>query len=287
MKTVLITGAGRGIGRAAALGLAADGWHVFAGVRKPEDGAALVEAAQEKAIEGKITPLTLDITDDAQRAELAAKLPATLDAIVNNAGIALTAPVEAISPAQLKRQFDVNVFGTIAITQAVLPKIRAARGRIVFISSVNGKISTPWSGPYSGSKYALEALADALRMELRPWGIGVSLVEPSATETDMWGSIIDEFDATVTSLTEQNQQLYATHAKGMRKTLGFMQKQTVPAEDVVKSIRRALTAKRPRARYSVGIPSKVQLAASAVTPTPINDMVVARATGIPRKRSAV
>jgi NAD(P)-dependent dehydrogenase (short-subunit alcohol dehydrogenase family) len=278
MKTVLITGAGRGIGKATALKLAAEGWHVFAGVRKTADGEALVEAS-----DGKITPVVLDVTRQEQIAAAAATLPETLDAIVNNAGIAINEPIETITPEQLQRQFDVNVFGTISVTQAVLPKIRAAKGRIVFISSVSGRISTPWSGPYSGSKYALEGLVDALRMEVKPWGIGVSLVEPSATDTDIWGGVVDEFDEAIAGMTPEHQELYDKHARGMRKTLKFMQKQTVPVEHVVKSVEKALNARRPKARYPVGIPSRVQLVADALGPTPVNDFVVSRATGVPRK----
>ncbi|MGH2906327.1 MAG: SDR family oxidoreductase [Solirubrobacterales bacterium] len=279
-RSVLITGAGRGIGRAVALQLVADGWDVYAGVRNVEAADALLAAAGQS----KLTPVILDVTNSEQIAELGDVLPEQLDAIVNNAGIAINAPVESIPPEELRRQFDVNVFGTIEVTQAVLPKIRAARGRIVFISSVSGRISTPWSGPYSGSKYALEGLADALRMEVKPWGISVSLVEPSATDTDMWGTMIDEFDKTTASLADEQQTLYASHTTGMRRTLKLMQKTTVPVENVVTCVQRALSAKRPRARYPVGIPSKVQLAAAAVTPTPVNDFVVSRATGVPRKR---
>ena len=278
-KSVLVTGAARGIGRAVTERLAATGWQVYAGVRNEQDGEHLTSE-----LAGQITPLILDITDEQQIAALETALPDRLDAIVNNAGIAINAPVESIPLDQLRRQFDVNVFGTIAATQAVLPKIRAAHGRIVFISSVSGRISTPWSGPYCGSKYALEALADALRMEVKPWGISVSLVEPTATDTDMWGSILDDFDRTTASLTEEQQSLYASHGTGIRRAMKFMQKTTVPVEHVVKCVERALTAKRPRARYPVGIPSKVQLAAAAVTPTPVNDFVVSRATGVPRKR---
>lgn len=279
MKTVLVTGAGRGIGKAIALKLANDGWHVYAGVRKTTDGEAL-----EAAATGKITPLMLDITSREQIIAAADTLPDTLDAIVNNAGIVINAPVESISPEDLQRQFDVNVFATIAITQEVMPKIRAARGRVVFISSVSGRVSAPWSGPYSGSKFALEGLADAMRLEVKPWGVRVSLVEPTATDTDMWGSMIDEFDATIATLTAEQQDLYETHAQGMRKTLKFMQRTTVPPEDVVKCVEKALNAKRPKARYPVGLPARIQLIADAITPTPINDFVVSRATGIPRKR---
>jgi NAD(P)-dependent dehydrogenase (short-subunit alcohol dehydrogenase family) len=278
VKTVLVTGAGRGIGKAIALKLAADGWHVFAGVRKTEDGSAL-----EAATTGKITPIKLDVTSREQIIIATDTLPDQLDALVNNAGIAINEPMESISPEQLQRQFDVNVFGTVSITQAMLPKIRAARGRIVFISSMSGRISTPLTGPYSGSKYALEGIVDALRMEVKPWGIGVSLVEPGAIETDIWANMVDEFDGAVAGMSPQNQQLYEPHTKGMRRVMKVMRKTTVPVDHVVKNVEKALTSKRPKARYVVGVPSRLQLIATAVGPTAVNDFVVSRATGIPRK----
>lgn len=277
MKSVLVTGAGRGIGKAIATKLAADGWNVYAGVRKAEDGEALQTGS------GSITPVILDITDESQIVALADSLPDKLDALVNNAGIAINAPIEAFSREDLRRMFDINVFGTVAVTQAVLPKIRASHGRIVFISSISGRLSTPWSGAYSGSKAALELMADALRMELRPWKIKVSLIEPGATDTDMWDSMVAEFDATAGAFTPANAATYAKHTKGMRKTLKIMQKTTVPTARVVKSVEKALTSKRPRARYPVGLPNKIQLAMAAVTPTPVNDAVVAKMTGVPRK----
>ena len=279
MRSVLVTGAGRGIGYAVAKRLAATGWHVYAGVREIASGDKLVHE-----LGPNVTPLILDVTDAAQIESAVEQLPGQLEALVNNAGIAINAPVESVPIDELRRQFEVNVFGTIAVTQAVLPKIRAAKGRVVFISSISGRIATPWSGPYCGSKFALEALVDALRMEVNPWGIEVSLVEPSATDTDMWGEILVDFDATVGGLAPEQRNLYATHTKGMRRTLKTMQKTTVSPEHVVKCVERALTAKRPRARYPVGVPSRVQLAASAVTPTRVNDFVLSRATGIPRKR---
>lgn len=279
MKSVLVTGAGRGIGKAIALKLAADGWHVYAGVRKTADGEALAEAAS-----GQITPIMLDITSREQIIAAADTLPPTLDAIVNNAGIAINAPVESISSEDLKRQFEVNVFATIAVTQEVMPKIRAARGRVVFISSVSGRVSAPMTGPYSGSKFALEALADAMRLEVKPWGVRVSLIEPTATDTDMWDTMVDEFDATTASHSEDQKQLYDKHFAGMRRTMRFLEKTTVPAATVVKSVEKALTAKRPKARYPVGVSVRIQLIADEITPTPINDFVVSRVTGIPRKR---
>lgn len=278
MKTVLVTGAGRGIGKATTLHLAAEGWQVFAGVRKPEDGEALVAEGG-----AGIVPVQLDVTDDAQIEALGAALPSQLDAVVNNAGIAVDGPVEALTRDRLREQFEVNVYGAVAVTRAVLPQIRAARGRIVFLSSVSGRVATPWTGAYNGSKFALEALADALRIELRPWKIKVSLVEPSNTATDMWGEAGDVFDETVAGFTAEESTLYAGHAKGMRRTIRIMQKTAVPTKNVVKRIDAALTDRRPKARYPVGAPSRVQLVLAAVSPRPLQDLTLALATGVPRK----
>lgn len=275
-KSILITGAGRGIGRAAAEHFASEGWRVFAGVRKAEDGEALKAA-------GDVVPVILDVTDDSQIAALADVLPERLDAVVNNAGVAIDGPVEALTRERLQEQFEINVNGQIAVTRAVLPKIRATRGRIVFVSSVSGRVATPWTGAYNASKFAIEALADALRMELLPWKIRVSLVEPINTATDMWGLAGDVFDETLAGLTVEEQQLYAGHAKGMRRTIGMMQKTAVPIENVVKRIDSAVTSRRPKARYPVGVSARLQLALAAMSPTPIQDRVLALATGVPRK----
>jgi NAD(P)-dependent dehydrogenase (short-subunit alcohol dehydrogenase family) len=280
MNTVLVTGAGRGIGRASSLRLAAAGWHVYAGVRKIEDGEALV-AALDGA--GEITPVLLDVTDDSSIAGLADALPASLDGVVNNAGIVIDGPVESLTSDRLRDQFNVNVVGVVAVTRAVLPKIRAGHGRIVFVSSVSGRISTPWTGAYNSSKFAVEGIADALRLELRPWKIPVSLVEPANTQTDMWGDAVTMFDDSIEAMTADERALYGGHTKGMRRTLKLMQKTASPVDGVAGAIESALTAKRPRARYVVGLPAKVQVASAAITPRPLLDFVLAKATGVPRK----
>ena len=278
MKSVLITGAGRGIGRATALHLAAEGWKVFAGVRNADVGAALTEEGGQA-----IVPVVLDVTDDAQIEALGAVLPDKLDAVINNAGIAIDGPVEALTRERLREQFEVNVYGAVAVTRAVLPQIRAAGGRIVFLSSVSGRVATPWTGAYNGSKFAIEGIADSLRIELRPWKIKVSLVEPSNTDTDMWGDAGDVFGETLASLTPEEAKLYASHAKGMRRTIGIMQKTAVPTANVVKRIDAALTDRRPKARYPVGVPSRMQLFLSAISPQRLEDFTLALATGVPRK----
>jgi NAD(P)-dependent dehydrogenase (short-subunit alcohol dehydrogenase family) len=280
MPTVLITGAARGIGRESALHLASQGWRVYAGVRNQADGADL----QREARTGELLPVTLDVTDADQLAGLDAALPERLDAVVNNAGIVVDGPIEAVTPDDLRRQLDVNVVGQAVVTQAVLPRIRASRGRIVFVSSLSGRVATPFMGAYSASKFALEALADALRIEMRPWGIKVILVEPSSTDTDLWRTALDTLDGTEARLRPEHRELYSEQFAGLRRSTKLIQKQAVPVGDVVAVIERALTARRPRARYPVGLASKVQLVASAVLPTAIFDAALARIAGPTRRR---
>ena len=181
MPSVLVTGAGRGIGRTIAEQLAAHGWDVIAGVRSDADGAALTAVDPQR-----ISAVILDVTDDEDISALDDALPDRLDAVVNNAGIVMAGPMETLTTQQWRTQLEVNVIGQLAVTRAVLPRLRAAHGRVVFISSVNGRMSTPLIGAYAASKFALEAGAEALRIELRPWGVPVVVVEPSQTDTDMW-----------------------------------------------------------------------------------------------------
>jgi NAD(P)-dependent dehydrogenase (short-subunit alcohol dehydrogenase family) len=277
--SVLVTGAGRGIGRAIALSLAGAGWDVYAGVRRPEDGESL--AAEAGA--GRIVPVVLDVTDSEHVSALEESLPAQLDAVVNNAGIVVDGPVEAIKLDDMRHQLEVNVVGQLAVTQQVLPRLRESQGRVVFISSVSGRIATPWTGAYNASKFALEGLADALRIELRPWKIKVILVEPAATDTDLWGRALDQLDATEAAMSDEHRRLYSGHVKGMRRTTKMIQKQAVPVEHVVAAVRRALTDRRPKARYPVGAPSRIQLAMDAATPTPVMDAALATMTGVPRR----
>lgn len=276
MKTVLITGASRGIGRATALRLAEDGWHVYATVRNPADGEAL--AAEAK---GTVTTFELDITDDAAVAAIGEHLPEKLDALINNAGIVVGGPVEGLTPERLRQQFDVNVVGTVGVTRAALPHVRAARGRILFLSSLSGLVSTTWTGAYNGSKFAIEGIADALRMEVKPWGINVVLIEPSNTATDMWGDAMEMFENTTSHLTEAQKELYKGHVAGMRKAVKELQDSAVPVAGVVDDIVKGLTAEKPRARYIVGIPNRAQIALAGVLPTRVLDKVLSKATGVP------
>jgi NAD(P)-dependent dehydrogenase (short-subunit alcohol dehydrogenase family) len=274
MSTVLVTGAARGIGNAIAARLAADGWDVIAGVRTAADAAAV-------SAHPRVRGVVLDVTNDEQVAALADSLPSRLDAVVNNAGVVVSGPLEALNPNELRRQLDVNVVGQIAVTQAVLPRLRDSRGRIVFISSVNGRIATPITGAYCASKFALEAAADALRMELRPWGIRVSVVEPAQTATDMWDTAEQTADEAEAAMTPGQRVLYAKHIAGFRKTIPTSRKRAVPPDRVASVVVDALTARRPRARYAVGLASKLQIAVVTNLPTVVADTMLRKALGQP------
>jgi NAD(P)-dependent dehydrogenase (short-subunit alcohol dehydrogenase family) len=277
VPAVLVTGASRGIGRATALRLARSGWEVNATVRSAADGEGLVAEAGGAGL----SALELDVTDDEGIAAFGARLPERLDAIVNNAGIVVSGPLETLSAAELRHQFDVNVVGAVALTNLVLPKLRASRGRIVFLSSLSGLISTPMTGAYNASKFAIEAIADAWRLELRRWGVKVILVEPAMTDTDLWRKAPQTQIEAEAEMATEHRELYAEHLDGLRKTIPRMQKMAKPVEGVAATIERALTAPRPRARYLVGTDVKVQAALSAVTPARVKDGAFGRLTGTP------
>ena len=177
-RAVLVTGASSGIGHASALRLAGSGWRVFGGVRSEEDAERLREHGVE--------PLQLDVTDSAAIAAAAEVVGGELHGLVDNAGIAIAAPLELVPLDELRRQLEVNVVGQVAVLQAFLPALRRSQGRVVLVGSVGGRSALPFLGPYAASKHALEAIADSLRVELAPWGIGVSIVEPASVKTAIW-----------------------------------------------------------------------------------------------------
>jgi NAD(P)-dependent dehydrogenase (short-subunit alcohol dehydrogenase family) len=271
-KTVLVTGASRGIGRTTALHLAKAGWTVYAGVRDELAGKKLMaESANIQAIE-------LDVTNSEHIASLDVLLPDRLDALINNAGIAVGGPIEAISVDQLRYQFEVNVFGLVAVTQAVLPRLRKATGRLVIVSSMNGRIAIPLSGFYNASKFAVEGLGDNLRRELKPWGIPVTLIEPGCIDTDPWRgmmTLLDEIDA---SLTPEHRELYASHRAIQRKMCAKLQQQTAPPEIVAKAIESELDRRRPHSRRLVGRDAHLFMAIKTILPTRVFDAMFTRGT---------
>ncbi len=276
MPSVLVTGAGRGIGKSIVEHLATRGWDVIAGVRNEGDAAAVTALDPQR-----ISSVILDVTDAGHIAALNESLPDRLAAIVNNAGIVVSGPMETVTPDEWRKQLEINVIGQLAVTQAVLPRLRRSRGRVVFISSVNGRLSMSLIGAYCASKFALEAAADALRMELRPWRIGVAIVEPGQTDTDMWRTADDMVDQTAATLTAEQRDLYARHIAGMKKMIPMSQKLAVPAEKVSAVVEEALTARRPRARYVVGVGPKLQVALMTNLPAWVRDGVLRRVSGQP------
>jgi NAD(P)-dependent dehydrogenase (short-subunit alcohol dehydrogenase family) len=275
VPSVLITGASTGIGRATALRLAGKGWTVLAGVRDREAAESLVAEAPP----GRLTALTLDVTDAAQIAAAVAQLPASgLDALVNNAGIGIGGPLELVSPEDLRRQFDVNVFAQVAVTQAMLPALRRASGRIIFISSIGGRVAMAFTAPYAASKHAIEAFGDALRVELRTSRVQVALVEPGSVATPIWDKSRVEADRI--SIPPELQAQYGKVPAAMDKVMQDTGRRGVPAEQVAETIERALTSSRMRARYVVGRDARAMLIARRLLPDHVFDRIARRALGV-------
>ncbi len=271
MPTALVTGASRGIGRVVAGALAEQGWTVYAGVRSEANGEVLRAAG--------LHPVVVDVTDAEQVAALPEAVGRRLDGLVNNAGTVVGGPVEALELGALRHQLEVNLVGQVAVTQALLPAIRAARGRIAFIGSVSGRVSTPQLGAYAASKFALEGLVDALRVEVRPWGIRVALIEPGSIDTDLWRGAQQTNDRTEAAMSPTHRELYGAQMKALRKMTSRIQARTAPPEKVASAVQHALTAVRPRTRYLVGADARAQLVLRTVLPARIWDAALARALG--------
>jgi NAD(P)-dependent dehydrogenase (short-subunit alcohol dehydrogenase family) len=245
MRAALVTGASSGIGAACASRLAATGWRVFAGVRRPGDAP---EGTEE---------ILLDVTDQ-DHVRAAAERIEELHGLVNNAGIALAIPLEFIPRDELRRQFEVNVFGQVAVTQAFLPQLRRTRGRIVFVGSIAGRSALPFLGPYAASKHALEAVADTLRVELRPFGVDVSLVQPGTIKTPIWTKSAAVADALANGAPAQIAGLYGERIAAFRRFALKRGAKGASVEEVAQAIEEALTMERPRTRRLVGLDAKLR-----------------------------
>ena len=251
-RSVLVTGASTGIGFDVARLLAERGWRVFAGVRREANGGRVQALAP-----ALIVPVQLDVTDATSIATArdsieAAVGPAGLDGLVNNAGIAVVGPVETVPLDDWRRQFETNVFGAIGVTQAFLPLLRRGRGRVVMISSISGRISYPLLGPYAASKYALEAVTDALRLELIPDGVSVTLIEPGPIKTPIW-----EKSRAASQVLAQGMapELVERYRPLREKLLAATERSAAAGLDpaaVSAAVERALTARRPRIRQVIG-----------------------------------
>lgn len=280
MRYILVTGAAKGIGRACVAHLHAQGMHVFAGVRRPADGTALVAELGNT----RITPLLLDITDQPQIAAAANTIAATVgDAglwgLVNNAGIAVPGPLEVLPLADFQQQLAVNVTGQLAVTQQLLPLIRQARGRIVLLSSISGRLSLPGFGAYAASKFALEAMGDALRLELRPWGIQVALIQPGAIATPIWDTTHARTDTMLQTLDPARRALYVALIAANRQRAAASASSAIPPQRVARAVGQALTARHARPRYAVGTDARAALVLAAL-PAWVRDTLIARALDI-------
>lgn len=276
---VVVTGSSTGIGRACALHLDRLGFRVFAGVRIPDDGERLRADAS-----GPLEPLILDVTDSAHVSRAAERIAEAterrLAGLVNNAGIGVGGPLELLPLSDFRHQIEVNLIGQVAVTQAFIPALRRARGRIVFISSIGGLVATPYMSPYHASKFGVEAVGDVLRQELRRFGVQVSIVEPGSIATPIW----DKGRATAKTirgnLSAEGQELYGESLARTEELLTQTAGRGAPPEKVAKVVAHALTARRPRTRYLVGADARAMATLKKLLPDRLRDRLVARATGI-------
>jgi NAD(P)-dependent dehydrogenase (short-subunit alcohol dehydrogenase family) len=273
-RSVFVTGSSSGIGRACVLDLDARGWRVFAGVRNEADGQDLQRSGSER-----ITPIRLDVTIEEQIAAAVRAIADSvgdrgLDALVNNAGIAVAGPLEFISLADFRKQLEVNVTGALAVPQAMLGLLRRARGRIVMMSSVSARLALPFVGPYAASKFALEALADSLRLELRPHGVTVSLVEPGPISTPLMNRSIDTAEERLEQLPPEAMTLYRPLLEAARASALESEKKELAPEAVARVVADALEARRPKTRYVVLRWSRLFRLSANLLPDRLRDEIV-------------
>jgi NAD(P)-dependent dehydrogenase (short-subunit alcohol dehydrogenase family) len=278
---VVVTGTSSGIGAATALHLAGAGFHVLAGVRREADGEALHEQAP-----AKLTPLIIEVTDqatisaaEATAADLAGERG--LAGLVNNAGIGKPAPLEFQPMADFRTQLEVNLFGPVAMIQAFLPLIRRGGGRIVNVGSVGGMLVLPLNGAYSASKFGMRAISDALRLELRQWGIHVSLIEVAPVTTAIFGKTFAELDGLASTLGAEGFELYEPQITAVRRAVEKAEADADPPLVIARAILHALTSDTPKTKYLVGHGGK-ETAVAAALPDRARDRVLAHELGLPK-----
>ncbi len=279
--SILITGATTGIGRHAALHLAKLGHHVLATGRRADALAGLAAEASREGL--RLDVLRLDVTERASiEAAVGEALRLTdgrgIDALINNAGYGHAGPTTEISDEDVRRQFETNVFALLAVTRAFVPQLRARAGRLLNVSSVGGRVTFPFFGVYNATKYAVEALSDALRMELAPWGVRVVLIEPGPIRSEF----ADRAAAHARAIGEAGTS-YGPVFERMDDIKAMTDKQSAGPEVVSRAIERALTSRRPRARYVMPFSSRLLLALLNVLPTGLSDLIIRASMGLTRK----
>ena len=274
-EIVIITGASSGIGAATARELARRGFHVLAGVRRDQDAGAIRGPG--------IEPLIIDITNPDHIRALAARVhedprDRAVRALVNNAGIGVNAPVEVFALDEWRRLFEVNFFGHIAVTQTLLPALIRGKGRVINISSVGGKIAMATYGPYAGAKFAVEAVSDALRREVAPFGVEVVVVEPGAVKTNIAGRAIATAHAVASTMTPEQRQRYGRLVQAVTaQAASVTESSGLSADAAAKVIAKAVTARKPRTRYTVGRDAALITLLAWILPDRILDRVLAAA----------
>lgn len=279
-RSILITGASTGIGRATALLLAARGWRVFATVRKLGDGDRL-----ERDGHGRVQAVQIDVTDRPSISRAALEVEVALggrglDALLNNAGVGLTAPVEFTSAEALRNIFEVNLFGQIAVIQDFMPLLRRARGRMINVGSVADHITPPFGGAMAASKAAFASMSAALRLELRPEGIEVILVEPGSIDTPAVEKTLGDIDRRIASLGANAEALYGNNMRKVAKTFARMEHAGSPPEAVARVIMRALDDRKPRTRYPAGKDSRKLTWLAWALPERLLDRAILRTFGL-------
>lgn len=282
-RTVVITGASSGIGAACARYLDGRGFTVWAGVRRKEDGEELARLTSPR-----LRVLMLDVTDPESIAAAGRMLTevigeAGLSGLVNNAGISVAGPLELLPLSEVRTQFEVNVIGVLAVTQTLLPLLRKGRGRIVNISSIAGRAATPFLGAYCSSKFALEAMSDALRLELGSWGIAVSLVEPGAVQSQIWQRATMSATRILGGVAPELFRLYEQPLSRMQNVIARAAARAIPAEVVARVVAQALTASRPRVRYLVGKDARFRVLLKWILPDRAQDRLLAWFLGLPHR----
>lgn len=250
-KTIVITGCSSGFGRVTALQLARSGWRVFATVRKESDRESLLVEAANQGCKENLGVLLCDITDSAQITDLAKTISSEvsrLDALLNNAGTAYAGPLELVSPDDLRQQFEINVIAHVAVTQALLPLLKAAKGIIVNVSSVSGRVATPVIGPYAASKFALEAISDAWRVELAHFGVRIVLIEPSSSATGIWNT---SKERAVERLEPYRSGPYRRLLNVMEKMVANIDKNSFPPQLFADTVQKILSNRKPKTRYVI------------------------------------
>lgn len=283
-RNAVISGASTGIGRAIALHLDGLGFRVFAGVRRDADAEALRAAGSER-----MQPLLLDVTDAAGIATAVKTVEAAVGSegihgLVNNAGVPGGAIEEFVDLDAFRRLFEVNVFGVVALTRAFLPLVRRGQGRVVHMGSMGGFITSGFLTPYSASKFALEALADGLRRELRPWGLHVALIEPGSIATPIWEKGQSEAERMRADLPAEGLELYGEALDAFTSYIQETATRGVPPQRVADAVAHALTATRPRTRYRVGLDAKLTWWLTKLLPDRAVDAVLARVQKQPKPR---